>query len=198
MEENAAGRSDPRFELEAIEPLLAVLEGLPDATVASDRTGRIVFVNALAAELFGYAREDLLGRDVSTLWPDRVRERYLRNMELYFETEHPLRFSTEAWGLRRDGTEFVGEMSWGIVETAGGPLLLAIGRDVSERRAAEARLRAVAALGERALAGADPADLAREAVELLRITLPVAHATVVVDDASVLATDAPERPIDVR
>ena len=41
-------------------------------------------------------------------------------------------------------------MSWGIVETTGGPLLLAVGRDVSERRAAEARLRAVAAMGERA------------------------------------------------
>ena len=47
-------------------------------------------------------------------------------------------------------------MSWGIVETAAGKLLLAIGRDVSERRAAEMRLRAVAAMGERALAGADP------------------------------------------
>jgi diguanylate cyclase (GGDEF)-like protein/PAS domain S-box-containing protein len=173
MEENVAGRSDPRFELEAIQPLLAVLEGLPDATVASARDGRIIFVNQLAAELFGYAREELLGRDVSTLWPERVRERYLRNMELYFETEHPLRFSTEAWGVRRDGSEFVGEMSWGIVETAGGPLLLAIGRDVSERRVAEARLRAVAALGERALTGTGLDELAGEAAGHLHETLPL-------------------------
>ena len=111
---------------------------------------------------------------MQTLWPERVRERYTRNMQLYFATEHPMRFSTAAWGLRRDGSEFVGEMSWGIVETSGGPLLLAVGRDISERHAAEARLRAVAAMGERALAGADPADLAAEAVELMRTTLPVA------------------------
>ena len=32
----------------------AVLEGLPDATVGAGRDGRIVFVNALAEELFGY------------------------------------------------------------------------------------------------------------------------------------------------
>ena len=70
-------------------------------------------------------------------------------------------------------------MSWGIVETAAGTLLLAIGRDVSERRAAETRLRAVAAMGERALAGADPADLAGEAVELLRVTLPIERAAVI-------------------
>src|SRR4051794_8641426 len=150
----------------------AILEGLPDAVVASGPDGRIVYVNALAEELFGYAREELIGRPVHTLWPERIRARYTRNMELYFAIEHPLRFSSEAWGVRRDGTEFVGEMSWGIVETEAGKLLLAIGRDVSERREAERRLRSVAAMGERALAGADPVDLAREAIELMRITLP--------------------------
>jgi diguanylate cyclase (GGDEF)-like protein/PAS domain S-box-containing protein len=164
--------------MDAMQPVLAVLDGLPDATVASARDGLIVFVNQLAADLFGYAREELVGRAVSTLWPERVRNRYTRNMELYFATEHPLRFSSEAWGLRSDGTEFVGEMSWGIVDTPGGPLLLAIGRDVSERRAAEARLRAVAALGERALAGAAFEELEREAVERLRETLPIRHAEV--------------------
>ena len=96
-----------------------ILEGLPDAVVAAARDGRIVFVNALAEELFGYPREELLGRPVQTLWPDRLQQRYIRNMQLYFATEHPLRFSTEVWGLRRDGSEFVGEMSWGIVETIG-------------------------------------------------------------------------------
>jgi PAS domain S-box-containing protein len=129
----------------------AILEGLPDAVVASAADGRIVYVNALAEELFGYSRAELVGKPVQTLWPERIRERYTRNMELYFATEHPLRFSSEAWGLRRDGSEFVGEMSWGIVETEAGKLLLAIGRDVSERRAADRRLRAVAAMGERAL-----------------------------------------------
>ncbi len=154
----------------------AILGALPDAVVATARDGRIVFVNVLAEELFGYPRDELLGAPVQTLWPADVRDRYTRNMELYFATEHPLRFSHEAWGQRKDGSRFVGEMSWGIVETNAGSLLLAIGRDISARRAAEARLRAVAAIGERALAGADPVDLATESVELLRDWLPVAHA----------------------
>ena len=135
-----------------------------------------MFANALAGELFGYDPAELVGRHVQTLWPERVRERYLRNMRLYFATEHPLRFTTEAWGLRADGTEFVGEMSWGIVDTAAGPLLLAIGRDVSERRAAERRLRAVSALGERALAGVALEELAADAVEQLQLTLPLERA----------------------
>src|ERR1700752_1827502 len=132
------GRDDALGEL-LLAPA-AILEGLPDAVVASASDGRIVYVNALAEELFGYQRDELIGQPVEILWPARIRDRYTRNMQLYFATEHPLRFSTEAWGVRRDGSEFVGEMSWGIVETAAGKLLLAIGRDVSERRAAETRL----------------------------------------------------------
>src|SRR4051794_656407 len=176
----------------------AVLEGLPDAVVAASPDGTIVYVNALAEALFGYPRSEVVGRPVQMLWPERLRERYTRNMQLYFQTRHPLRFSTEAWGLRRDGTEFVGEMSWGIVETAAGRLLLAIGRDVSERRAAEMRLRAVAAMGERALAGADPGDLAREAVELLRLTLPVERAEVRLAAGEALAADGEAERTDER
>jgi diguanylate cyclase (GGDEF)-like protein/PAS domain S-box-containing protein len=183
------------------EPLLApaaILEGLPDAVVASASDGTIVYVNALAEQLFGYSREELVGRPVQSLWPERIRARYTRNMQLYFETEHPLRFSSEAWGLRRDGSEFVGEMSWGIVETEAGKLLLAIGRDVSERRAADRRLRAVAAMGERALAGADPGDLAGEAVELMRGTLPVDGVEVRLGDGTVIASGGATARADVR
>ncbi len=165
-----------------------MLEGLPDAVVASDSDERIVFVNTLALELFGYAREELIGQPVQMLWPERFRARYSRNMRLYFATEDPLRFSTEAWGVRRDGSEFVGEMSWGIVQSSRGPLLLAIGRDITARRVTEARLRAVAALGERALAGADATSLAAEAVDLMASSLPIVGAEVRMAGGSVLAS----------
>jgi diguanylate cyclase (GGDEF)-like protein/PAS domain S-box-containing protein len=169
----------------------AILEGLPDAVVAIARDERIVFVNALAEDLFGYRREELLGEPVQMLWPERLRARYTDNMRLYFATEHPLRFSTEVWGLRRNGTEFAGEMSWGVVESAEGPLLLAIGRDVTMRRAADERVRALAAMGERALGGADPAELANDAVALIRRTLPVEGVEVRLADGAALASDGP-------
>jgi diguanylate cyclase (GGDEF)-like protein/PAS domain S-box-containing protein len=157
-----------------------------------------VFVNARAEELFGYSRAELVGRPVRQLWPERVRERYARNMELYFSEPHPLRFTTEAWGLRRDGSEFVGEMAWGVVNTTGGPLLLAIGRDISERRTEEARIRAVAAIGERALEGADATNLAREAVELLPTRLPVLGAEIRQGDGSTLARVGTSSGANVR
>ena len=165
----------------------ALLEGLPDAVVASDEGGRIVYVNSLAEDLFGHAREELIGHPITMLWPEPVRQRYVQNMQLYFATDHPLRFSAQAIGLRRDGTTFVGEMSWGIVETSRGPVLLAIGRDISDRLASEARLRAVAAMAERALSDPDPRHLASEAVAALTDTLPVAGAEVRLSPAGPVA-----------
>ena len=165
-----------------------ILESLPDAVVACARGGQILFVNALAEELFGYPRDELVGQPVQMLWPERVRDRYTHNMTVFFTSEETLRFSTEVWGLRRDGSEFAGEMSWGVVDTVAGPVLLAIGRDISRRLTAEARLRAVAAINERALGGAALADLAVEGIELLLATLPISGAEMRLGDGSVLAS----------
>ena len=52
--------------------LRAVLEGLPDATVAAGRDGRIVFANAHAEALFGYEHDELIGQPVQVLWPERA------------------------------------------------------------------------------------------------------------------------------
>jgi diguanylate cyclase (GGDEF)-like protein/PAS domain S-box-containing protein len=179
--------------------LLEVLEGLPDATVGASRDGRIVFVNGLAEQQFGYDRDELLGQPIEILWPERLRDRYRSNLELYFELEHPLRFTERAYGRRKDGTEFVGEMSWGIVRSDEGPLLLAIGRNISDRLESEARLRrqseqqaAVAALGERALRGVAPAELSREAAERVRTVLGVERVEVLVGPREIAAWGALE------
>jgi len=175
-----------------------LIEGLPDAVVVTGPNGRIRLVNAVAEELFGYRRDELIGEPVQILWAERARERYTRNMQLYFDTEHPVRFSTEVWGRRRDGSEFVGEMSWGIVQTNNGPLLLAVGRDVSRHHAAEARSRGVASVAERALAAAGLAELAEEAVDVMRAALPLTGAAVVLRDGSIPASVGAVRTMSVR
>ncbi|HZN87989.1 MAG TPA: diguanylate cyclase [Thermoleophilaceae bacterium] len=165
--------------------LRAVLEGLPDAVVAMRPDGTIDFVNERAEELFGYEHGELVGQPVPVLWPERLRDSYLRTISEYVDHPQGLRYARAARGLRKDGSEFVGEMSWGSVETESGVLMLAVGRDISARLAAEARLRrraaehaVVASLGERALAGADPAELCTQVAEAVVRTMEVELAQV--------------------
>jgi diguanylate cyclase (GGDEF)-like protein len=93
-------------------------------------------------------------------------------------------------------------MSWGIVETDQGPLLLAIGRDISERLNTEAQLRrqseqqaAVAALGERALRGVGPQELSEEAAERIRATLRVDRVAVLDGPKEIAAWGAVETSV---
>jgi diguanylate cyclase (GGDEF)-like protein/PAS domain S-box-containing protein len=166
-----------------------LLENLPDALLAIAPDGRIAFVNVLAEDLFGYTRDVLVGEPVQMLWPERLRDRYTEDIERFFAGDDPRHSMREVWGHRRDGSEFVTEMSWAIAEHgADGPLLLVIKRDVSGRRAAERRLRALATISQRALAGADPAVLATDALELMRATLPISGAEVRLATGGVLAS----------
>jgi diguanylate cyclase (GGDEF)-like protein/PAS domain S-box-containing protein len=178
VDADSTGRPEAPADELGDEQLSLVLAGLPDAVVGAARDERIVFANDLAGELFGYPPAELLGRPIQALWPARLRERYTENMRLYFATEHPLRFTDTAYGLRSDGSEFVGEMSWGIVESGIGPVLFAIGRDVSAQRRRARQSVALAALSERALAGAELRELAEQAVDAMRDTLHVEHAEI--------------------
>ncbi|HVH60087.1 MAG TPA: PAS domain S-box protein, partial [Candidatus Sulfotelmatobacter sp.] len=59
----------------------ALLESAPDAMVIVDASGTITLVNAQTEGLFGYKREELLGKPVEVLMPDRFRRNHLGHRE---------------------------------------------------------------------------------------------------------------------
>lgn len=114
-----------------------LLEAAPDAMVIVDQQGQIVLVNAQVESMFGYDRNELIGRSVETLMPARfsgLHEHYRRG----YVTEpraRPMGLAGDLYACRRDGSEFPVEVSLAPLETDDGMLISAAVRDITERRA---------------------------------------------------------------
>jgi len=87
---------------------VAIVETSPNAVVAIDGTGSIIYANPQVAVTFGYDRDELIGRPVEVLLPERVADRHVghRNDFLARPLARPVGIGADLAGRRRDGTEF--------------------------------------------------------------------------------------------
>jgi PAS domain S-box-containing protein len=128
----------------------ALLEAAPDAMVIVDGAGTIKLANAQTEALFGYPRQELLGRPVEILVPGRFRAGHPGHRRGYAANRQvrPMGAGLDLRGLRRDGSEFPVEISLSPLETSDGLLVSAAVRDVSDRTAAEERISELALIVE--------------------------------------------------
>ncbi len=117
----------------------SLLESAPDAMVIVDRSGEIAIVNGQAEEMFGYTREEMQGKKIEFLLPERIRERHIGHRTSYTAdpTLRPMGIGMELHGCRRDGTEFPVEISLSPVSTEAGSFVSSVIRDVTKRKEME-------------------------------------------------------------
>jgi PAS domain S-box-containing protein len=125
-----------------------LLEAGPDATVVSDWNGKVILVNAQFERMFGWTREELLGKNIETFVPRRFHESHAQQQKgfLAMAKARPMRGSEELYALRKDGTEFPADISLSPVTTTEGIMVCCAVRDITQRKKTEDSLRQLSRL----------------------------------------------------
>ena len=162
---NSALREEIAERRRAEDRFRRLLESAPDAMVIVHMSGTIDMVNSQTERMFGYPREELLGKSVDMLVPEARRDQHRGHRSTYMgdPRPRPMGQGLELFGLRRDGTEFPVEIALSPIEIDGQQVICAGIRDQTEKKALESRL--MAAERERGDAMRDMAAFVQAAQE---------------------------------
>jgi PAS domain S-box-containing protein len=120
-----------------------LLDTASQAIVAVNPNGAIVLANRMVGQMFGYLPDELQGKQLEVLIPERLRERH-RAYRIQFDANPSPRLmgtGMELLGLRSDGVEFPIEVSLSSVSTKQGLLAVSFVSDITARKHAEEALR---------------------------------------------------------
>jgi PAS domain S-box-containing protein len=121
-----------------------ILDSALDCIITIDDGGRVLEFNVAAERTFGYRADHIVGHEMAELIvPPSLRERHRRGFARYLETgdAHLLDRRIEIVGMRADGSEFPVELTITRI-SAEPPTFTGFLRDITERKRAEADLRA--------------------------------------------------------
>lgn len=128
---------------EAEQKLRLMAESAPSAMIMVNSKGEIVLVNSQTEKLFGYRKEELIGKLIEVLVPSRYRPNHPGYREGYFQepTVRPMGAGRDLFALRKDGTEVPVEIALNSIETKDGKLVLSSIVDITGRRRLEEKFR---------------------------------------------------------
>jgi len=143
---DAAGVAEPLQAVESLrnadQNLSRLLEAAPDAMVVVDQAGKILLINAQTERLFGYRREELLGREIEALVPERFRAGHHAHRDGFARESHPrpMGAGLDLCGLHEDGHEFPVEISLSPLKTGSEVQIFSVIRDISAHKITEEQL----------------------------------------------------------
>ena len=120
----------------------SLLQAAPDGIIVCDSRGVITIASDQCQTLFGYALTDLVGQPIELLVPDAVRAKHVGLRERYQEQprRRPMGGGLDLYARRKDGSQLPVEISLSSCMVEGEACIIALVRDVSDRRGLESDL----------------------------------------------------------
>ena len=118
----------------------AMTDSVIDAIIMMDAKGCIVFWNPAASRIFGYALEEVIGKDLhEMIMPERYRQQQTAALQEFFKSGHggAIGKCVELMGRGKDGQEIPIELSLSALKSHGNWQAVGIIRDISKRKALE-------------------------------------------------------------
>ena len=132
--ENQIKESEERFRL--------LVESAPYAIVLTDDEGGIRLINRQTEALFGYERNELIGKPIETLLPTRFRPNHFgyRNSFYHDPQTRPMGVGRDLYGLHKDGYEIPVEIGLTPLRSQDKVMVLSTIVDITERKKNEEKL----------------------------------------------------------
>jgi len=124
-----------------------VLESAPDGIVVIGNDRKIQTVNAQTENLFGYTKDEMIGKELQMLMPDHFREGHPAHERKFITDQKPraMGVGKELFGKRKDGSEFAMEISLVPLQLGDekeGGIVLATIRDITAQKKTERKITA--------------------------------------------------------
>jgi PAS domain S-box-containing protein len=129
---------------QAEERFRLAVESSPNGMVMVNTRGEIVLMNAEAERMFGYTREELAGRSIDLLVPERFRTGHAAHRASFgvAPERRLMGAGRDLYGVRKSGSEFPVEIGLNPISTPQGALVLCSIVDITERKLAQEALEA--------------------------------------------------------
>ena len=121
--------------------LRAIVDHAVDAIITIDERGTMDSFNPAAQQLFGFAPEEVLGKNVSMLMPSPYHEEHDGYLQHYRDTgeKRIIGIGREVVARHKDGREFPIELSVSEMQVAGRRMFTGLVHDITQRKQVEAR-----------------------------------------------------------
>ncbi len=142
-----------KLEAEELSVLLLAVESTNEGFVTIDKDHKVLFFNRAAERLFGYSREEVIGKDLDIVLTPRCSGDHRRAVERYLKARRPkpIGHAKELTASRKDGTTFPCSISFSVARRKGKVFFTGIVRDLTHTKALQeqiARAERLATLGQ--------------------------------------------------